>query len=74
MVEAYQKLVEIIKLIKQTYGQNFITLNLHLLLYLLEYCTDYGLLYAFWCFSFERMNGVLGELIFKKIWQISFFL
>ena len=74
MVEAHQKLVEIIKLIEQTYGRDFITPNLHLSLHLLEYCTDYGPLYAFWCFSFERMNGVLGELIFKKIWQISFFL
>jgi hypothetical protein len=69
MEEAYQKLIEIIKIIEQNYGQDFITPNLHLSLHLLECAKDFGPLYAFWCFSFERMNGVLGELmlIFENI-------
>ena len=62
MEEAHQKLVEIIKLIEQKYGRDFITPNLHLSLHLHECTKDYGPLYAFWCFSFERMNGVLGHL------------
>ncbi|CAB4440174.1 unnamed protein product [Rhizophagus irregularis] len=54
MREAHQKLIEIIKLIKEYYGQNKVSLNLHLSLHLCEYSYDYGPLYAFWCFSFER--------------------
>ncbi|POG76838.1 hypothetical protein GLOIN_2v1451707, partial [Rhizophagus irregularis DAOM 181602=DAOM 197198] len=38
---------------------DMITLNLHLLLHLYECAKDFGPLYAFWCFLFERMNGVL---------------
>ena len=48
------------KLIEENYGRNKITPNLHLSLHLCECSFDYGLLYTFWCFSFERMNGMLG--------------
>ena len=72
--EAHQKLVKIIKIIEQNYGRDFITPNLHLSLHLQECVQDYGPLYAFWCFSFERINGVLGKLIFENLWQISSFL
>ena len=41
-----------------------ITLNLHLSLHLCECAYDYGPLYALWCFSFERMNGILGIVFF----------
>ena len=61
MDEAHQKLIEIVKLIEQHYGRDKITPNLHLLLHLCECSYDFGPLYAFWCFSFERMNGILGE-------------
>jgi hypothetical protein len=67
MEKAHQMLIEIIEIIEQSYGQDFITPNLHLSLHLHECAKDFGPLYAFWCFSFERMNGVLGELIFKNI-------
>jgi hypothetical protein len=33
-----------------------------LCLCLSESCLDYGPLYSFWCFSFERMNGTLGDI------------
>ncbi|CAG8558275.1 5923_t:CDS:1, partial [Rhizophagus irregularis] len=59
MDEAHQKLVEIVKIIEQNYGQDMITLNLHLSLHLYKCAKNFGPLYAFWCFSFERMNGVL---------------
>jgi hypothetical protein len=61
MDEAHQKLVEIVKIIEQNYGRDMITPNLHLSLHLYECAKDFGPLYAFWCFSFERMNGVLGN-------------
>jgi hypothetical protein len=58
--EANLKLIEIVKLIENNYGRDKITLNLHLSLHLSECSFDYGPLYTFWCFSFERMNGILG--------------
>jgi hypothetical protein len=55
-------LIKVVTLIEQKYGRNKITPNLHLSLHLCECSLDFGPLYAFWCFSFERMNGMLGEL------------
>ena len=61
MKEAHEELIKIIKLIEEHYGEGKITPNLHLSLHLCECSYDYGPLYSFWCFSFERMNGVLGK-------------
>lgn len=59
--EIHQRLIEIISLIEQNYGRDKITPNLHLSIHLNECSYDYGPLYAFWCFSFEKMNGILGS-------------
>ena len=73
MKEAHEELIKIIKLIEEHYGEGKITPNLHLSLHLCECSYDYGPLYSFWCFSFERMNGVLGKanlnLFFVLIFQ-----
>ena len=61
MGEAHSALIEIIKLIEENYGEGKITPNLHLSLHLCECAHDYGPLYSFWYFSFERMNGILGK-------------
>ena len=61
MGEAHSALIEIIKLIEENYGEGKITPNLHLSLHLCECAYDYGPLYSFWYFSFERMNGILGK-------------
>jgi hypothetical protein len=66
MDEAHQKLVEIIKIIEQNYSHDMITLNLYLSLHLCEYAKDFDPLYAFWCFSFKRMNGMLDKIITSK--------
>ena len=58
--EAFTKLVKMNKLIEQKYGQEKISPNLHLYLHICECALDYGPLSSFWCFSFERMNGILG--------------
>ena len=60
--EAHERLIKIIKLIERNYGQEKITLNLHLSLHLYECAYDYEPLYSFWYFSFEKINGILGSL------------
>ena len=60
--KAYERLIKIIKLIERNYGQEKITLNLHLSLHLYECAYDYEPLYSFWYFSFEKINGILGSL------------
>ena len=62
--EAVERLIKIIKLIEEHYGRDKITPNLHLSLHLQECSYDFGPLYTFWCFSFERMNGILGNCNF----------
>ncbi|RHZ58485.1 hypothetical protein Glove_373g11 [Diversispora epigaea] len=60
--EIHKKIVDVVTLIEKKYGRNVITSNLHLSLHLSAYSHDFGPLYAFWYFSFERMNGILGSL------------
>jgi hypothetical protein len=62
VTEAHDRLLKVAKLIEEHYGPEKVTPNLYLCLHIKECCQDYGPLYSFWCFSFERMNGVLGEL------------
>jgi len=76
---AHGHLIELLRLIEINYGKDSITPNLHLSLHLNECCRDYGPLYSFWCFSFERMNGILGWylqqtyfLIFKSFQFIAY--
>lgn len=59
--EAHQRLLNVAKLIERNYESEKITPNIYLSLHLCENCMDYGPLYSFWCFSFERMNGILGK-------------
>ena len=59
--EAHRRLISLIELIEEKYGRNKITLNLHLSLHLSDCSYDYGPQYAFWCFSFECMNGILSK-------------
>jgi hypothetical protein len=61
--EAYSRLLQVVCLIEDNYRPEVITPNLHLCLHITECCQDYGPLYSFWCYSFERMNGILGNFI-----------
>src|SRR3954453_10331979 len=70
--EIHQRLIEVISLIEQNYERNKITLNLHLSVHLSECSYDYEPLYAFWCFLFERMNGILSR--FSSIFKIFYIL
>ena len=44
------------------FGKNAVTANMHLHCHLKECVTDCGPVHAFWCFSFERFNGILGAM------------
>src|SRR5438045_9299418 len=54
--EAFIKLFKMNKLIERKYGQEKISLNLHLCIHICECALDYGLLYSFWYFRFEWLN------------------
>ena len=43
------------------YGSDLVTPNMHLHGHLLECLKDFGPVYNFWLFSFERYNGILGS-------------
>ena len=43
------------------FGKDRCTPNMHLHMHLSECILDFGPVYSFWCFSFERFNGILGR-------------
>ena len=43
------------------YVTDKVTPNMHLHMHILECILDFGPVYSFWLFSFERFNGILGE-------------
>ncbi len=53
---------------ERLYGKKFATPNMHLHLHIKECVLDYGPVNAFWCFPFERFNGILGN--FQKNWML----
>lgn len=44
------------------YGDLAVTPNIHMMLHLKECVLDYGSVYGFWLFAFERYNGILGSI------------
>ena len=46
---------------EQLYGKENYTINLHLHGHLKECILDFGPVYSFWLFAFERLNGILGS-------------
>ena len=59
--QAHKFLVEFCNTFEQQYGKKHVVVNMHLSCHLIECIKDYGPLYGFWCFGFERFNGVLGS-------------
>ena len=43
------------------YGKDLCSPNMHLHLHLKQCLLDYGPPHGFWCFAFERYNGILGS-------------
>ena len=60
-LEAYDLLKIYCKKFEELYGKEICVPNMHMSLHIADCVTDYGPTYAFWCFSFERFNGILGK-------------
>ena len=54
------------KQVEKLYGKKSITPNMHLHLHLRDVLLDHGPVTSFWCFSFERYNGILGSTTTNK--------
>ena len=59
-------LLDFCKTFEQLYGENFVTPNMHLHGHLLDCLFDFGPIYSFWLFSFERENGILGSYLTNR--------
>ena len=53
-------LLQFCKKVQDTYGESTFTPNMPFHGHLKEVILDYGPLQEYWCFSFERYNGILG--------------
>ena len=51
------------KTVEQLYGKEKCTPNMHLHLHLKQCLIDFGPSHAFWCYSFEWCNGILGSFL-----------
>lgn len=49
------------KSFESIYGKNRVTPNMHMHCHLADCIVDFGPVYSFWLFSFERYNGILGS-------------
>ena len=47
------------KRVQRMYGGTAITPNMHMHCHFKDVLLDYGPVYSFWCFSYERYNGIL---------------
>ena len=54
-------LLKFCKKVESLYGNRAITPNMHLHCHIAECVKDFGPIYGFWLFSFERYNGILGS-------------
>lgn len=59
-------LLKFCKTFEQLYGKLSITPNMHLHCHLKDIIQDHGPVYSFWCFSFERYNGIMGSITTNK--------
>ena len=61
VAEADTLFEEFCKMYVSLYGKGQCTINLHLHCHLTECVKDFGPVYAFWLFAYERFNGIMGS-------------
>ena len=54
------------KKFEELYGKDGFTPNMHLHMHLKQCLSDFGPSHSFWCFAFERFNGLLGSYSTNK--------
>ena len=59
---AHGLLIQLCKDFEIFYGKEKVISNIHLHVHLKDCLLDFGPIYSFWLFSFERYNGMLGNL------------
>ena len=59
--EAHRLLRAYCEGVEDYFGKQSCTMNMHLHLHLRDCAMDYGPLYGYWCFPFERYNGTIGN-------------
>ena len=67
VLKADELLLTFCKQFQDLYGAAECTPNMHTHCHLKECILDVGPLHSFWCFSFERYNGILEKM--QKSWQ-----
>ena len=63
---AHELIVKFCRGYEQLYGKDMCTPNMHMVCHLKDLILDYGPVTGFWCFSFERYNGILENM--QKSW------
>ena len=59
--EGHQLLISFCEDVEHIYGQEAVTINMHLHKHLKDCILDYGPIASFWLYAFERYNGMLGN-------------
>ena len=59
--EAHQHLKLFNNTFQNLLGSEYCTPNMHMQMHFKDCVLDFGPVYAFWCYSFERFNGILGS-------------
>ena len=62
IVRADALILQYCKKMELLYGESSITPNMHMHCHLKDILIDYGPVQSYWLFSFERMNGLLGQI------------
>jgi hypothetical protein len=62
MARIYKYVMEFCKGVERVYGVSSITPNMHMHCHLSQCVLDYGPVYTFWVFNFERYNGHIGNM------------
>ena len=63
---AHLLLISFCRKVEQAFGCQSVTPNMHMHAHLNKCLYDFGPVYSFWLFSFERENGVLGSIPTNK--------
>lgn len=66
VIKADLLLIKFCQKVEELYGKCVITPNMHLHGHLVDCIKDYGSVYGFWLFPFERYNGILGSFHTNK--------